>query len=539
MYKNQINKPLFDRHKSGYTREFNPLDVFIFNVMGFSLGLALSTNPPFIGGFAPNSNILIVIGLGAVLAFLNGLVYGWFGAIMPSTGGDFVFVTRSISHRIGFLTSWGFTLTQIYGMATNIGWIISMAVTPSLTTIGYLFDNKELINWAKDFSENFVFMGSIVIMLLYWLISTLGFSLNRVFAIIIFLLGMIGPFLIGWILYNTTHNEFVTNFDKFILNQYGIKDAYNLIIQTAKDSGMQMNANNTISESFRALPIGFLCFLGFTYSVYAGGEIEKPEKSQIQGILFALLLGLFTFIICMGKYVNIIGQEFHAALGNSTALEKIGLHFNSMNFIVGIISEKPMLNLFMQIGITIWFLLVPFIMLQVCTRNIIAWTCDGLLPNSFLKRTNTNSPYIASLAVTLLAIAFIVAINLIGLSLVGAVALAAVAYLFTSIGAMILPDRNPIAFAKLPLSAKNKLTGITSNFQLTGFICALGFLWIIYASVVYPEISGGSTYRAIFMILAVYISGLLFYEWRRKLLKNLETKANIDLEQLFKEIPED
>lgn len=98
-------EPIHDRDKSGYTRDFNPWDVFIFNVMGFALGLALTTNPTFIGAFAPSANLVLVVVLGAILAFINGLVYGWFGAIMPSTGGDFIFVSRSLNHRLGFLTS--------------------------------------------------------------------------------------------------------------------------------------------------------------------------------------------------------------------------------------------------------------------------------------------------------------------------------------------------------------------------------------------------------------------------------------------------
>ena len=76
---------LVDRQKSGYVRDFRLSDVIVFNIMGFALGLALSANPPFIGGFAPGMNIILVIVFGAILAFFNGMTYGWFGAIMPST----------------------------------------------------------------------------------------------------------------------------------------------------------------------------------------------------------------------------------------------------------------------------------------------------------------------------------------------------------------------------------------------------------------------------------------------------------------------
>src|SRR5688572_30043947 len=95
----ESSQVMFDRQRSGYVRDFRPIDVFIFNSLGLSVGLALCTNPPFIGGFAPSANLVTVILLGAVLAVFNGLTYAWFGGIMPSTGGDFVFVSRSLNHR--------------------------------------------------------------------------------------------------------------------------------------------------------------------------------------------------------------------------------------------------------------------------------------------------------------------------------------------------------------------------------------------------------------------------------------------------------
>lgn len=532
-----ILKPVVDRQKSGYTREFNPLDVFLFNVMGFALGLALSTNPTFIGGFAPTANILIVICLGAVLAFLNGLIYGWFGAIMPNTGGDFVFVSRSIGHRIGFLTSWGFTLCQLYGMAMNIGWIISMAIAPSLITIGNSFNNTELISLATLLTKDYLVVGSIVIVVFYWLISILGFTLNKGIAIILFIIGIFGPALIGYVFYTHNHQDFINAFNSYMNNP----DAYNAVLNAAKDSGMALHEGNMWKESFRAMPIGFLCFLGFTYSVYVGGEVEKPEKSQIKGILFALSLGLLTFLTCMGEYINVVGQDFNAAIGNPDVLEQVGLPANSMNFIAGIISENKWLNLIMQVGNSIWFLLVPYIMLQVCTRNIMAWTLDGLLPDFFLKRTKkTNVPWLASLVVSIVAIICILLINYTGLSLIGAIALAAVAYFFTSISAWLLPKTNPTAFANAPKFAKGKFLGIfETNFQIIGLICAIGFLWIIYAAIGFPEISGGTPFRAILMVLGVYLIGLLFYQWRKRILKEKEISANIDLDKLFKEIPTD
>jgi len=535
-------KPVSDRQKSGYKRDFNPLDVFFFNVMGFALGLALSINPSFIGGFAPSSNILLVIILGGVLGLCNGLIYGWFGAIMPNTGGDFVFVSRSINHRLGFLTSWGFSFCQIYGMAMNIGWIITMGIAPSLITIGYSFDKPELIQFAGNLSNHYIIVGSLLILLFYWLISILGFTLTRWVAIILFLIGMLGPILMTVILINTSHADYVSGFNAFMFKTNKSKDAFLQLISSAKGLGMVVSTNpgSVFYDSLKALPIGFLCYLGFTYSVYVGGEVAKPEKSQMKGILWALFLGVTSFAICMSLYANRVGQEFHAAVGNPDAIQKIGLPANSLNFLLGIVAKDPWENLLMQTGNLIWFILVPYVMLQVCVRNVMAWTLDGLLPVIFLKRSKgPNQPWIVNTLICIIALVFIIINSFWGISLVGAVALAAVAYLFTSLAALVLQTTNPDAYAKLPLSARKKFLGIDSNFKVIGFICVIAFVWVIYASIFFPEISGGSTYRAIFMVLGIYILGLIFYQVQRNKLKKKSENANVNWDELFKEIPED
>src|SRR5688572_10615789 len=129
------------RERSGYTRDFKALDVLVFNVVGFSLGLALSTNPPFIGAFSPGAVLGWVILSGALLALANGLVYGWFAGVMPATGGDYVFVSRTLHPALGFLANWGFTACQLYGLAINLGWIVTVGLAPALQALGMVTDS--------------------------------------------------------------------------------------------------------------------------------------------------------------------------------------------------------------------------------------------------------------------------------------------------------------------------------------------------------------------------------------------------------------
>ncbi|MDB5004398.1 MAG: putative amino acid permease-associated region [Mucilaginibacter sp.] len=534
---------LFDRQRSGYTREFSMLDVFIFNILGFSLGLALSSNPAYIGMFVPHSNILIVIGLGAILAFFNGLVYGWFGAIMPSTGGDYVFVSRSISHRIGFLTNWGFTFCQLYGFAANTSWIFAMAIRPSLLAIGFTSPLPARLTSIIHTSDLSWLLISLSIALFYYLISLLNMRFSRPLVILLFLVGISSPILMAYFLATHTHGDFVSAFNDFVVKNGGHDSAYETVVNMAKARLANAPKTTVFADSLKGLPLGFLCFLGFTYSVYAGGEIEKPEKAQIRGILFALLVGLLAFLGCMGLYAEIVGPEFYGAIGIGEVQTAVGINNAPMNFLTGLLArEHPILNIIMQVGNLIWFLLVPYVILQVCTRNFIAWACDEMFPSWYLKRLpGTNAPWAASLMVTVIGMVFIIILHYSGVSLVGAAALAAVAYLFTGYAAFRLPKVLPEVYKRAPRLAKRTVFDIDfSFFQLAGLISIVGFGYIVYAAVKYPDVAGGDSDMALVMIAVVYLFGLCVYQWRKnKLKKKHDEFTDFNINDLFKEIPED
>lgn len=543
MTSNPNSGAVFDRQRSGYVRDFNAFDVFVFNVLGFSLGLALSTNPAFIGAFAPSSSLVLVLLLGAVLALVNGLTYGWFGAIMPSTGGDFVFVSRSINHRLGFLTSWGFTACQIYGLTINVGWILTVGVAPALVTLGVSLDSPRLVAASVWLSQPMVVaLSSVVLIAGYLALSYSEIALKKFLIYPLFVIALLGPVLMAWILYTHTNADFVNSFNMFMQKLAGKEDAYQAVISVARASGTKVDPALMWHDSLQAVPLGFLCFLGFTYSVYVGGEVIEPRKAQVRGIICALVLGLVVFLLCMSRYVQVVGQEFNSALLNPDVGAQIGPPGFSMNLLTGILSPSPVLNVVMQIGILVWFLLVPYVILEVCTHNVVAWSCDRLIPQVFNKRSkSTNAPWVAALAVCLFALLFIASNYLFGISLIGAVALVGVAFFITGIAAVNLPRRNPSAFLSAPPLAQKRFLGL-SLFQWAGLLSAGGFAWITYAAVHYPMISGDTSNRAWLapaMVLGTYALGLIVYEVGKTKLRKIERTTGVNLDALFREIPED
>ena len=58
---------LFVRQSSGLIREFRPSDVFVFNTLGYALGLVLAVVPTFAAGLWPEQNVLVIVTIGTLL----------------------------------------------------------------------------------------------------------------------------------------------------------------------------------------------------------------------------------------------------------------------------------------------------------------------------------------------------------------------------------------------------------------------------------------------------------------------------------------
>src|SRR5688500_2293675 len=87
---------LFVRQSSGLIREFRAYDVFIFNTLGYALGLVLAVVPSFAAGLWPEQNVLLIVTIGTALTLFNALMYGYLAGILPRSGGDYVYLSRIV-----------------------------------------------------------------------------------------------------------------------------------------------------------------------------------------------------------------------------------------------------------------------------------------------------------------------------------------------------------------------------------------------------------------------------------------------------------
>jgi len=519
--------------KSGLVRQLDARDVFLINTFGYALGIALTINPGLIGGFSPSANIHIVLTLGLVAALFNGFTYGLFASVMPKTGGDFIYVTTSLGRWIGFLASFGFTAAQLYGFALNSFWAFKQGLAPALATYGMVQGRAEIVRAATfvgtDRTSMYLGLG---LMILLFLISLFGLGLSKQLLVVSFLAGLCGPVFQLYAFFSVDHKTFIALYNNFITSQHLTGLDYQSVIAAGRAQHLLPDAGRMLPESLKALPLGFLTFLGFTYSAYMGSEVREASKSQLKGILWALACGAGFFYFGMGRYYHVVGNDFNAAISANSLNFPSG---NSLAFFAGIILRNPAANAVMNIGNLLWFILVPFVILQVCSRNIQVWSVEYVFPRFIAGTNRYEAPAAAAFVALLAGVGFLLLAELVlhNTNPIGAVALSALSILLSGVSAIIYSGRLK---ARSHLEKRSLLFNPRA-FRFFGWGTAIVFGWVTVAAALFPAISGlttgGEWPVVVKIIIGVYgLGSMIFYGYRRILISQLKNEG-LTLEEIW------
>lgn len=505
----------FARSTSGLRREFRTLDVFIFNVLAYAIGVSLVITPPFLGATQPRANLWVVLTLGLVLSIFNGLTYGLMSAAMPRSGGDYVFISRSLSPAIGFTASFGFLVSQVLGIGLYAGLSIRDAIGSTLAIIGSVAGRPDLLALSLKLTQPaWRIGGGALILAIVCLISLRGLRVLKYLLKSLFVVAMLGVVSMAVVLLRTSHEEFVALFNEFMARSANLSDAYAEILRRAQAAGLEVGATWSLWASLRALPVGYLAFVGFTYSVYMGGEVESPGRSQPRGIVGALVFGCAVFFLVLGRLYAVVGKDFLNALPLLTANGTNPVPADgSVLLLVNVMTSSSMAQGLMCIGFFLWFFLLLFVMSQSSIRILFAWAMDLLAPRRLAQvNAKTASPNVATISILAAALIGLVISSLWGTALINYVALFSVCFLLAGISAIVFPKRRRDLFERSPREVRDWKVGSVPVLSIVGVGNTVLFLVVLTAALTETSI-GGTTggIVPILIVLGTYSLGALWY----------------------------
>lgn len=524
---------LFVRRSSGLVREFRPTDVFVFNTLGYATGLVLAVVPTFMAGLWPEQNVLLVVTIGTVLTVFNAAMYGYLAGVMPRSGGDYVYLSRVIHPAAGFTANWGFTWSQFLGLGLYAAFAVNFGIAIAFATLGNATGNQTLIDWSVSVSGDWQVFGiGTGILFAVLVVLSLNTRLIRNLFLIGFIPALLGTFVTLGVLFTTSKQEFVQKFNTFMAERAD-GQTYQGLIHQASEAGFSVG-DATFFGALLALPIGYWIYIGFTYSAYIGGEVKQASKTQPRMIMATLLFAFLVYLLAFWRYYDVVGQDFTNSvtyLGDDAGIPVSPV----LNFFVGIMTGSTVLNVIMGISFILWNVLLLFVIAMICTRNLFAWSFDGVAPRQLATVSDrTHAPWVSAIVITAVSIVLLALYVFTSFFtiVVNYIVIFSIAFWMASWAAILLPYRRPELFAQAPHAVQRRIGGIPVM-TILGVGNLVLFTLILISAFRTPAFSGPTGGRANLFVAAIYVSGVLLYFIARA----VQRARGVNLDLLYREIP--
>jgi basic amino acid/polyamine antiporter, APA family len=538
---------LFVRKATGLVRSWSVFDAFIyalFSINLITLGLySFSQMYYFGGGLVP---ALIV---SALFIFFEVIVYAALIAVMPRSGGDYVWQSRILGGAVGFIlavTGWWFILwlwVPLYGdMFRHI------VLVPILGVLGAK-------GWALWFAgtQNGAFTSSILTLVIVSIFIALGMKTYARIQKFSFYGGMVGLLIVIVLLLTGSHDAFKAGLESNAVKLFGAQPGvYDATTTLGTNAGATLPlVGGGLGLIFLTLPYLVFFNLWPNWGATLYGEVRGATdfKRNIAGMGTALGITTLLGILLLYAIGKTIGWDFYVQAGGawwakawdttgSVAAPALPVWPYPALFASFLTSSRILQFIVLALMSLWWFGWSGTVFLS-STRVIFAAAFDRLLPEKVAEVDNrTGTPIYALLLMVIpsIIVAYMFSYNKANfqsLTLCSTLVIA-VTYLGTTIAAILLPYRKPELYKASPI-AKYNIFGIplitVAGVIFGGFLVFLLYEWIIDPNGLYGI--GLKNTNSIIYMLANYVlaAGIYFGA------KVARKREGIDLDKVHAEIP--
>jgi len=384
---------VFSRKSSGLVRVGSTLDVFIFNVGLVSVGIAIAYNqyygPSLYPGAQPWLSTLLAA---AGMIFVAAAFYCW-SVVFPRSGGVYVFLSRTINPGVAFVMSLIETIILLYYAALAAGLIVQVGLASFFGAVGTVAKNSTLVSWGTSVAKpaGVFWIGTLIIVMAGTLLIS---GTRRYFTVqrVLFVVAVAGLAVIAVVMLVGSRSGFSAN----LTSLTGLH--YNQVISTAEKHGYAP-AGTSFGESWKFIIWPLLPLLGAVQSVGIGGEVKKVRRSQLLGMLGAVVAtGVVIALFALLSNKD-FGYTFQGAVSyNALSGVPGGTTATAPWFAVlaGLLGHNVFLSVVILATFAAWIWFWTPAEMAYTTRSMIAWSFDRVAPNrlGFVSET-VHTPVVA------------------------------------------------------------------------------------------------------------------------------------------------
>lgn len=515
---------VFTRASSGLVRQVGTLDTFVYSFLQVSLGFMIFTVavwPLYPGASMEWATLITIVG---VLAL--GITYALMSAAYSRSGGEYVFVSRTIHPAVGFAVSFMVAFWQAYYAGLSGAFMALFGLAPLFQMLGVQIHSTGMTSLGDWFASGWgMFLTALTLIAGFSYLQHLGmriyFKYQRwltvpavisvIATLVVLLLGKIGTL------------DFPSHLDSLLGS-----GTFRSVIDQGRAAGVDLSVGTSLTPTLNFVIWPAFLLIFSILSVSFSGEIRNVKKAQLIGISGAVIVGGFIMIALGFLGRGTTGDEFLRATAYSKPLAISASYLN-------VIASVAANNVFVTVLVNLWVILfiayvvpVPALYAQ---RALLAWGIDGVAPEKLAKVSEKHHSPTWAIVVTAVAATSAAALfaftHLISF-LSGLLGFSA-AFLVAAIAGTLFPFIKKDAYEGSP--AAMKFAGVPV-ITLVGLVATVWVGFLFYRAAV-DDTFGASTTFSIKMTTAVAVFALVYFyvaRWVRK-------SQGVDIDRRFKEIP--
>jgi amino acid transporter len=536
---------LFIRKATGLVRSWSVMDAFVyafFSINLVTLGLySFSQMYYFEGGMI---NALII---SAIFIFFEVIVYAGLIAVMPRSGGDYVWQSRILGGAVGFIlavTGWWFILwlwVPLYGdMFRHI----------VLVPILGIFGAQDVALWFAG-TQTGAFVASLITLGVVSVFIALGMKTYAKIQKYSFYGGVLGLLIVIVLLLTGSNAAFKAGLDANASSMFGAEaGVYDATAALGTEAGaITPLTGGTLLAVFLVLPYMVFFNLWPNWGATLYGEVRGATdfKRNISGMGWALGVTTVLGIVLFLAIRKTIGWDFYVQAGAAWWNYAWGYTDVAPAFpvwpypalLASFLTTSKLVQFIVVVLMSLWWFGWCGTVFLSSTRVIFAAAFDRLLPERVAdvnERTGTPVNALLLMVVPSILVAYLFSYNIANfqtLTLCSTLVIA-VTYLGTTISAIVLPYTKPDLYKASPI-AKYNVLGIplitVAGVIFGGFLVFLLYQWLFDPNALYG-IGLSNTSSVVYMLSMYVLAAVIYFGFR-----SARKRQGIDMDKVQSEIP--
>jgi len=541
---------VFIRKASGLTRVIGPWDALAFTIVGPGI-MYVFLHIVWTPQLYPGVDMRVAVVIGTLLMLIPAGLYVMLSVAMPRSGGEYVWISRTISPAWGLAAGWALTFVGLSWAGSVTPWGISYGLNMILRAMavsqsgpGFTSNPNWLLANTLDGPISVFCIGSVIILSFFIIMYRGARAAVKLFWFGL-VTGLIGQFtFFTGVLTTGGFPDFVQRFNQMSGTTYqavidaatkgmtsqGFAAPGTYLIWTSVGAGVTWITLNT---------------MGNTYLSNIMGEVKEIKKSAIVAMIAPLLIFMCLWeVLYQICYYGFSGAWWAAAgwfapggLGNANVPSAVFNIIPMPNFMLVFINPNPMYS---YVASLMFFCTTYASCMGLAfapVRNLFAYSFDRMLPTYFSKTDARGSPWTATLLGYAIAELFLV-ITVLPISTWIAYSIMAwfFAWMIVGVVGLIFPfsKRGKQIFEKSPEIVKTRFAGIPVV-SILGLLTFLVSALLEYYTVL-PLLEGIAQSFYIWITLFIFVlPPFVIYYMSKAYHKN----KGVKMELQFKEIPPD